>query len=46
MAREAKMPMLWITGHVVVEGRHWLAQKYSGKFLVSLLQGLILISSV
>jgi hypothetical protein len=25
MAEEAKMPMLWITSHAVVEGRDWLA---------------------
>jgi hypothetical protein len=25
MAKEAEMPMLWITSHVVVEGQHWSA---------------------
>jgi hypothetical protein len=23
MAKEAEMPMFWITSHAVVEGRHW-----------------------
>jgi hypothetical protein len=25
VAEEAEMPMLWITMHAIVEGRHWLA---------------------
>jgi hypothetical protein len=25
MAEEAKLPILWITSHAVVEGRDWLA---------------------
>jgi hypothetical protein len=25
MAKEVEIPMLWITSHVVVEGRHWSA---------------------
>ena len=28
MAEEAKMPMLWITSHDVVEGRHWCTTYY------------------
>jgi hypothetical protein len=27
MAKEAEMPMLWITSHAVVEGRHWFTRR-------------------
>jgi hypothetical protein len=27
MAEEAEMPMLWITSHAVVEGRHWFTKR-------------------
>jgi hypothetical protein len=28
IAKEAEIPMLWITSHVVVEGRHWCTTYY------------------
>jgi hypothetical protein len=27
MAEEAEMPVLWITSHAVVEGRHWFTRR-------------------
>jgi hypothetical protein len=34
MAEEAEKPMLWITNHAVLEGRHWSAlEKEFGQIL-------------